>query len=335
MKISTPMKAPVNWQETWNNIRKVRQLYPAPVDSMGCDQAHNRKDKDTDQRFQILLSLMLSSQTKDPVTWAAVQRLKDRGWGNVSGILGATERDLEETIIPVGFYRRKAIYLKKVAQILSEKYNNDIPNTVDELCKLPGVGPKMAHLCMLEAWNEVSGIGVDTHVHRIAARLNWVPSTGVKNPEDTRKALESWLPQEYWSQINHLLVGFGQTICTPIGPKCSDCFNNSICPSANLKKEPKKEPKSSQGKVKVNAKKAKPSVDDSQSSLKKVKLEKTDDKLEEQKGETTTTTTTKTKTTTSKKMGNKKPAKTVVMVKQEKDDKSASRFSTRLRQANR
>lgn len=227
------IEAPTNWLKTIENIRKVRQKFPAPVDTMGCDQAHTRTDKDVDQRFQVLVSLMLSSQTKDPITWQAVQNLKEKGMGNVSGISGAREKDIEDTIYPVGFYRRKAIYLKKVAEILKNEYNGDIPDSIKNLCDLPGVGPKMAHLCMLEAWNIVSGIGVDTHVHRISARLGWVPAKGIKTPEDTRKYLESWLPQDYWREINHMLVGFGQTICTPTWPKCDQCYNNSICPSAN------------------------------------------------------------------------------------------------------
>lgn len=230
---------PDNWQQTLENIRKTRSKFPAPVDSMGCDQAHDRADKDMNQRFQVLLSLMLSSQTKDPITWAATQRLKDNGLGNAAAMRLAKEKDIEDLIFPVGFYRRKAIYLKKVAAILDEQYKGDIPDSIEALCKLPGVGPKMAHLCMLEAWNIVTGIGVDTHVHRIAARLNWVPKTGIKTPEDTREALESWLPRDYWREINHLLVGLGQTVCLPVGPKCHECYNNLICPSAGKEKQSK------------------------------------------------------------------------------------------------
>lgn len=237
-KISkTIMEAPANWFKTIENIRSVRERYKAPVDTMGCDQAANPNDKNIDQRFQVLVSLMLSSQTKDPITWEAVQRLRNKGLGNVMSLSKVKEKDIEDIIFPVGFYKRKAIYLKKVANILKDKYNGDIPNSIEELCKLPGVGPKMAHLCMLEAWNVVTGIGVDTHVHRIAGRLGWVPKEGIKTPEHTRKALESWLPQEYWREINHLLVGFGQTICTPTHPKCSKCDNQSICPSYEETKE--------------------------------------------------------------------------------------------------
>lgn len=241
------MEAPPKWKEMIDHIREVRKKFPAPVDSMGCDQCHNSTDKTQDQRVQILLSLMLSSQTKDPITWAAVQKLKENGCGNVKGLLKAKEKDIEDLIYPVGFYRRKAVYLKKVAAILHACYNDDIPKSIKELCSLPGVGPKMAHLCMQEAWSQNTGIGVDVHVHRISDRLGWVPKGGVvKTPEDTRMALESWMPAEYWREINHLLVGFGQTICTPLRPKCDQCFNNELCPSAF-----KKHPPSPKGKSKA------------------------------------------------------------------------------------
>ncbi|KAL7668379.1 hypothetical protein ACOME3_009081 [Neoechinorhynchus agilis] len=108
--------------------------------------------------------------------------------------------------------------------------NNDIPNTLQGLMNLSGVGPKMAYLAMQCAWNECVGIGVDTHVHRIANRLNWVKT---KIPEETRISLESWLPKQHWPDLNKLLVGFGQTICRSIGPKCTDCLNASICQYAN------------------------------------------------------------------------------------------------------
>lgn len=236
---ASKFETPANWLRTIENIRKVRQKFPAPVDTMGCDQAHFNEDKDINQRFQILVSLMLSSQTKDPITWAAVQKLKQNGLGNVDGLLNAAEKDIEDLIFPVGFYRRKAIYLKKVAKVIKEEHNGDIPSSIKDLCDLPGVGPKMAHLCMQEAWNVVSGIGVDTHVHRISARLGWVPKEHIKTPEDTRVALEKWMPKEYWREINHLLVGFGQTICTPTRPKCDECYNNVICPSSNINNKQK------------------------------------------------------------------------------------------------
>lgn len=101
---------------------------------------------------------MLSSQTKDQVTFAAMTRLKEKGL-TVQAMLDVDEKELGELIKPVGFYTRKATFIKKVAAILREKYDDDIPRTVEDLCALPGVGPKMTYICMNAAWNENAGIG--------------------------------------------------------------------------------------------------------------------------------------------------------------------------------
>ena len=184
---------------------------------------------------------MLSSQTKDEVNFAAMEKLRKYGL-TVDSLLDISDKELGELIYPVGFWRRKVTYLKKTALILRETCDNDIPSSVEDLCKLPGVGPKMAHLCMNIAWKKQSGIGVDTHVHRISNRLGWT-GKGTKTPEDTRKALESWLPEDKWTEINWLLVGFGQEICRPVGPKCSECLNKDICPSSHVKQKNMKKEK--------------------------------------------------------------------------------------------
>ena len=125
----------------------------------------------------------------------------------------------------------KTRYLQQTALILSENYANDIPPTISELIALPGVGPKMAYLCMSAAWGRDEGIGVDVHVHRITNLWGWHKT---KTPEETRLALQAWLPREKWHKINHLLVGFGQTICLPVGRKCGECVlaDEGLCPSA-------------------------------------------------------------------------------------------------------
>ncbi|XP_036324624.1 endonuclease III-like protein 1 isoform X2 [Rhagoletis pomonella] len=135
--------------------------------------------------------------------------------------------------------KNKAKYLQLASQILIDKYSCDIPGTIKELEALPGVGPKMAHICMATAWNEVTGIGVDVHVHRITNRLMWLPKP-TKQPEQTRVALESWLPQGLWQEVNHLLVGFGQTVCKAVRPHCVECLNREICPASEHKPGPKK-----------------------------------------------------------------------------------------------
>ncbi|XP_064488627.1 endonuclease III-like protein 1 isoform X2 [Ornithodoros turicata] len=226
---------PDYWEEALDNIRKMRQDKDAPVDTMGCEKCHDETAPDKVMRYQMLVSLMLSSQTKDEVTHAAVKRLCGLGL-TPEYIAAADLNKLEGVIYPVSFYKNKAKHLKKTAEVLLEKYEGDIPSTVDELCRLPGVGPKMAYLAMSCAWKKTVGIGVDTHVHRIANRLQWMPAP-TKNPEQTRKALEEWLPRDLWAEVNWLLVGFGQTVCKPVGPKCSMCLNRVICPFASTQKE--------------------------------------------------------------------------------------------------
>lgn len=174
---------------------------------------------------------MLSSQTKDPVTAEAVYNLQ-RTLPNglcLQSLLQADDATISNCIAKVGFWRRKTGYLKSAARILAADFDGDVPRTVDELCSLPGVGPKMAFLALSSMGIQV-GIGVDTHVHRLTNRLGWHKT---KTPEETRLNLQSWLPTHLHAQINKLLVGFGQVICVPISPRCDLCSvgQNRLCPS--------------------------------------------------------------------------------------------------------
>ena len=159
---------------------------------------------------------------------AAMLRLRKFGL-TPEHICQSTEEELQDLIKPVGFYKRKAGYLKRATEMLMDKYNGDIPDTIEELVKLPGVGPKMGYLALKVAWNKTDGIGVDVHVHRICNRLQWVHSD---TPEQTREQLEAWLPKKYWFDINLLLVGFGQQICAS-NPKCEKCKLTGLCPVYN------------------------------------------------------------------------------------------------------
>lgn len=225
---------PENWELVLNNIREMRKNMDAPVDTMGCDVSHDLNLSPEIRRYQVLVSLMLSSQTKDEVNFAAMNRLREHGL-TVENILNTSEETFGKLIYPVGFWKTKAKNIKKATQILKDDYNSDIPNSVETLCKLPGVGPKMAHLAMNVGWGIVTGIGVDTHVHRISNRLGWVRKE-TKTPESTRQELEAWLPRDLWKEVNHILVGFGQTKCRPINPDCNSCLNKDICPASSTKK---------------------------------------------------------------------------------------------------
>lgn len=212
-RTSTP--APAHWRQAYDLIHAMRYTSPgcaqnAPVDTMGCDIAGEAEDEHKNKRFSILISLMLSSQTKDLVTHTAVAHLRSALHGlNASALASAPPSLIRESINKVGFWRRKAGYIQHTAVICRDQYEGDVPQTLGELLALPGVGRKMAYLMLGSGWGLNVGIGVDVHVHRISNRLGWHNSP-TKTPEETRISLESWLPSDLHQKINHLLVGFGQ-----------------------------------------------------------------------------------------------------------------------------
>ena len=224
---------PENWEEMYRLTKQMRLAQPAPVDTMGCDVAADRLAPPQVQRFHTLISLMLSSQTKDTVNAATMARLRAQlpGGLTLASVLAVAPEQLNALIAQVGFHRRKTDYIKRTAQILRDRWAGDIPDSVEGLTALPGVGPKMAYLCMSAAWGRTLGIGVDVHVHRICNLWGWVDSA---SPEATRAQLEAWLPRDKWREINWLLVGFGQTICLPRGRKCGDCLlaSRGLCRAA-------------------------------------------------------------------------------------------------------
>jgi endonuclease-3 len=162
---------------------------------------------------------------------------------NLESVLALPPEDLNAFINKVGFHNLKTKYIKATALLLRDNFNSEIPDSIEGLVSLPGVGPKMAYLTMSAAWGRDEGIGVDVHVHRITNLWGW---NDTATPEQTRAALESWLPRDKWHDINNLMVGFGQTICLPVGRKCGECrlAERGLCPSAvagKAKKKVKKE----------------------------------------------------------------------------------------------
>ncbi|CAI6332315.1 unnamed protein product [Periconia digitata] len=228
---------PPNWEEIYALTREMRNENIAPVDTMGCESLADRHVSPRDQRFQTLVALMLSSQTKDTVTSVAIKGMQDNmpGGFSLESVLALEPPALNAFINKVGFHNLKTKYIKQTAEILRDQWNSDIPDSIQGLTSLPGVGPKMAYLCLSAAWGRTEGIGVDVHVHRITNLWGWHKT---KQPEETRAALESWLPREKWHDINNLLVGFGQTICLPVGRQCGNCklSDRGLCPSAVIAK---------------------------------------------------------------------------------------------------
>ena len=127
--------------------------------------------------------------------------------------------EIEEMIYPIGFFRNKAKQLKELPEVLKNKFNNKIPDEIDELIQLPGVGRKTANLVRAIAFKKPA-ICVDTHVHRISNRFGYVKT---KSPLETEMALREKLPKKYWINYNSYLVAFGQNHCTPRNPKCDSC----------------------------------------------------------------------------------------------------------------
>ena len=232
-------KAPNGWKAVYDAIKEERGRVEAPVDIEGAEQLAEQSTSQETSHFQTLVGLMLSSQTKDPVTAAAMGRLKDHGL-SVQSMREIKEGKLAELIYPVSFYRMKAKHIKKTAEMLQEKHDGAVPDSIDELLELPGVGPKMGYLCLNICFHKIDGIAVDTHVHRICNRLGWVQS---KKPEETRMQLQGWLPKEHWGEVNITLVGWGQTVCKPVKPQCENCPVKDECPTGRSAKKTK--PKSS------------------------------------------------------------------------------------------
>lgn len=223
---------PNDWAEVYAVVKEMRTTgaaQHAAVDTMGCESLAEETVPPKVKRFHTLTALMLSSQTKDTTNAAAMKRLQTELPAhkpgapvglNLENILAVDPTLLNELIWAVGFHNNKTKYIKATAEILRDEWAGDIPDSAEGLMSLPGVGPKMAYLCLSSAWGRTEGIGVDVHVHRITNLWGWHKTKG---PEESRLALQAWLPQELWHEINWLLVGLGQKICLPVGRKCGEC----------------------------------------------------------------------------------------------------------------
>ncbi|KAF7458589.1 endonuclease III family 1 protein [Cryptosporidium felis] len=181
--------------------------------------------RDFDIIWKANKSLPDDEWTKDEVTAACMGRLIERGLspGFVNGL---TVDSLKDLLYGVGFYNTKAKNLKEVSRIITEKYSGKVPDKYEQLVELPGIGPKMANLILQIAFEKVLGISVDTHMHRIFNRIGWI---NTKNPLETSKEMEKRLPREFWGEINGVFVGYGQTICRPVNPKCQECTIREYC----------------------------------------------------------------------------------------------------------
>lgn len=181
--------------------------------------------------FEILISTLLSLRTKDAVTAAASARLFAEA-ATPGEMLTLDRARLEKLIYPVGFYATKAERILAICRILMEQYGGQVPDTIEALTALPGVGRKTANLVLVEGFGK-DAICVDTHVHRISNRIGYVRT---KTPDKTEAALRRKLPRRHWVKYNEILVAFGQTLCRPISPLCSQCPVSAMCPRIGVVK---------------------------------------------------------------------------------------------------
>ncbi len=172
----------------------------------------------------VLVSTIISLRTKDAVTLSASNNLLAKA-PNPEKLRGLSQEEIEQLIYPAGFYRTKAETLRKIASILIEKYSSQVPDIMEDLLALPGVGRKTANLVLTEAFDQ-DAICVDVHVHRICNRIGLIKT---KTPDESETALRNTLPLQYWKTINSLLVLYGQQVCKPVSPHCSSCGINAFC----------------------------------------------------------------------------------------------------------
>jgi endonuclease-3 len=175
--------------------------------------------------FFVLISTVMSHRTRDDVTYPAAKKLFER-FSTPKEMMEADVGEIEALIRNVGFYRVKAGRIKDISRVLLEKYDGKVPDDMDSLLGLPGVGRKTANCVLAHAFLK-DALAVDTHVHRISSRLGLVET---KVPEETETELKKIFPKIYWKHINILLVKLGKNICRPISPRCGACVLNDICP---------------------------------------------------------------------------------------------------------
>lgn len=174
--------------------------------------------------FQVLVSTVISARTKDEVTTEASHRLFERA-ASPADVASMTERSIEKLIFPAGFYRTKARAIRTLARKIDRDFGGRVPDTIEELLTLPGVGRKTANLVVTHGFGK-PGICVDTHVHRFVNRLGAVRT---RHPRETEFALRAVLPKRFWIEMNELLVTYGKNVCTPVSPFCSRCSVEKQC----------------------------------------------------------------------------------------------------------
>lgn len=180
--------------------------------------------------YRLVISVLLSAQTTDAQVNKVTPELFRR-WPSPEALAAASPEEVAEVIRSLGFYKSKARHAVEAAQMIVSDYGGEVPHTMTELTRLPGVGRKTANIVLNVSFDIVEGIAVDTHVNRIAHRLALSPKTHEKEPLKTEQDLLKLLPREYWRDVNHQWIRFGREVCSAKAPRCGECPMADICPS--------------------------------------------------------------------------------------------------------
>jgi endonuclease-3 len=206
------------------------QTLAREIDGMALPAIEKISSDYDEDPFQILIGTLLSARTKDETTDAACRRLF-RAARTPRTMARLPVKEIERLIYPVGFYRNKARFVKSTCEALVARFGGKVPNTLDELVTLPGVGRKTANLVLIVGFRSADNICVDTHVHRISNRMGWVRT---REPHETEQALYRATEPRWWPLINLYLVTWGQNVCKPLRPRCPTCAVAADCPKLGV-----------------------------------------------------------------------------------------------------
>lgn len=208
------------------NVEAVMRALSRAITGLELPAIEKISEGQQENPFQVLIATLLSARTQDATTLAASTRLFAVA-PTPQAMVTLTVKQIEKLIKPVSFFHTKAKHVKATCERLLEHYGGTVPGTMEELLTLPGVGRKTANLVLILSFRSQQNICVDTHVHRISNRLGWV-TTGT--PEETEHALYAATDPQWWPHINLYLVTWGQNICRPNYPRCTDCTIYDECP---------------------------------------------------------------------------------------------------------
>lgn len=231
------MKLPPQPPVPRGRIRAVMRRLARAIDGLEEPAVEKIAEDQQEDPFQVLIATMLSAQTKDAVTHAAATRLF-RVARTPRAMVKLRIKEIERLIYPVSFYRNKAVHVRRTCEQLIERYKGIVPDTMEELLTLPGVGRKTANLVLILAHSSPDNICVDTHVHRISNRLGWVAT---RTPDETEHALYAAADRRWWPVINLYLVTWGQNVCRPVYPLCGTCVLFDLCPKIGVTRVGKEE----------------------------------------------------------------------------------------------